>query len=84
METRSVLHGVINNAGTLVLAKLEWQTHDMIESQLMVDLRGSISMSKTFLPLLKKTNGSRIINISSPAADTRLPLTSVYSASKVQ
>lgn len=82
METRSVLHGVINNAGTLVLAKLEWQTHDMIESQLMVNLRGSISMSKTFLPLLKKTNGSRIINISSPAADTRLPLTSVYSASK--
>jgi len=82
IKTSSELHCVINNAASMVLAKLEWQTHDLIDLQLKVNLLGPIMMSKTFLPILKETKESRILNISSPAADTRLPLTSVYSASK--
>ena len=34
------------------------------------------------LPMLRESPGSRVINISSPCAETRLPLSSVYAASK--
>ena len=48
-----------------------------------VNLLGPIAVCKEFLPLLKKSPASRIINISSSCAETRLPMASVYGASKV-
>ena len=44
---------------------------------------GPIAVCKEFLPLLKQSQASRIINISSSCAETRLPMASVYGASKV-
>ena len=39
-------------------------------------------MCRIFLPLLYKHRGSRIINITSPCAETHLPMASVYGATK--
>ena len=44
---------------------------------------GPIAVCKEFLPLLKQSEASRIINISSSCAETRLPMASIYGASKV-
>ena len=44
---------------------------------------GPISVCKEFISLLKESEDSRIINISSSCAETRLPMASVYAASKV-
>ena len=44
---------------------------------------GPIAVCKEFIPLLKQSEASRIINISSSCAETRLPMASVYGASKV-
>ena len=100
-ETRTQLHAVVNNAGALVLARLDWMSPAMIQSQiqvipiwssidgvvidlmLQVNLLGPIFVSKMFVPLLRNCINSRIINISSPCALTKLPYCSVYSASKV-
>jgi len=45
-----------------------------------VNLAGPLIVCKTLLPLLDQ--GSRIINITSACADTRLPMAGVYAASK--
>ena len=36
IKTESVLHAVVNNAASLVLARLEWQTQEMIQGQIQV------------------------------------------------
>lgn len=81
-ETKTDLWAVVNNAAMLVLAKLEWMTDTMIESQIQVNLVGPIHVCRVFLPLLYKTRGSRIINITSPCAETCLPMAGVYGATK--
>jgi len=81
-DTETELWAVVNNAAMLVLAKLEWQTDALIESQIQVNLIGPIHVCRVFLPLLYKHRGSRIINITSPCAETHLPMASVYGATK--
>ena len=49
---------------------------------LQVNLTGPLLLTKELLPMLRQSPGSRVINISSPCAQTRLPLSSVYAASK--
>lgn len=82
LETETDLWAVVNNAAMLVLARLEWLTDSMIESQIQVNLIGPIHVCRVFLPLLYKTKGSRIINITSPCAETHLPMAGVYGATK--
>lgn len=82
LETGTDLWSVVNNAAMLVLAKLEWLTDSMIESQIQVNLVGPIHVCRVFLPLLYKNKGSRIINITSPCAETHLPMAGVYGATK--
>jgi len=43
---------------------------------------GPIQVCRVFLPLLYKQRGSRVINITSPCAETRLPMASVYGVTK--
>ena len=47
-----------------------------------VNLTGPLLLTKELLPMLRQSPGSRVINISSPCAQTRLPLGSVYATSK--
>jgi len=74
------LWAVVNCAALLVMGKMQWQTEEMVRRQLEVNLAGPLIVCKTFLPLLSA--GSRIINITSACADTRLPMAGVYAASK--
>jgi NAD(P)-dependent dehydrogenase (short-subunit alcohol dehydrogenase family) len=47
-----------------------------------VNLFGVVNVIKAFLPLLKKTQGARIVNLSSVAGFMPAPLMAAYDASK--
>lgn len=74
-------YGLVNNAGQMVMGEIEWHTDNLIDTQLDVNLRGTIRMSKTFLPLARRYK-SRIINVSSHCGLRTLPGISIYSTSK--
>lgn len=65
----------------MTFGEVEWQTNEMIESQLNVNLHGTIRVSKAFLPLARK-HSSRFINVTSHCALQSLPTLSIYSATK--
>ena len=61
------LWAVINNAGVAPIGYMEWISMESVKKAMDVNYFGMISVIKAMLPLLKKTKGSRIINISSSA-----------------
>jgi short-subunit dehydrogenase involved in D-alanine esterification of teichoic acids len=65
----------------MCFAEAEWQTNEIIENQIAVNLTGSIRVTKTFLPLVRK-HKSRIINVTSHCGLRALPGLSVYGATK--
>lgn len=65
----------------MTFGEVEWQTNEMIESQLNVNLHGTIRVSKAFLPLSRQ-HRSRFINVTSHCALQCLPTLSIYSATK--
>lgn len=65
----------------MAFGETEWQTNEMIEQQINVNLIGTIKLTKTMLPLIRK-HKSRIINVSSHCSLKSLPTLSVYAASK--
>lgn len=60
------LWAVINNAGISKGSDIEVTSIEKIEEVIDVNLMGTIRVTKTFLPLLKKSKG-RVINIASAA-----------------
>ena len=60
------LWGVVNNAGILCLSPLEWMPLDDFKQSADVNIWGMIEVTKTFLPLLKRSKG-RVVNLSSSA-----------------
>lgn len=62
----SELWAVVNNAGISKGFDIEMTSIEKIEEVLDVNLMGTIRVTKTFLPLLKKSKG-RVINIGSAA-----------------
>ncbi|XP_078617968.1 17-beta-hydroxysteroid dehydrogenase type 6-like isoform X2 [Branchiostoma floridae x Branchiostoma japonicum] len=59
------LWGVVNNAGIFgTLGHIEWQTREDYFRTFNVNVFGLVDVTRTFLPLLKKTHG-RVINVSS-------------------
>ncbi|KXJ21643.1 Retinol dehydrogenase 7 [Exaiptasia diaphana] len=60
------LWAIINNAGIMTLAPLEWVSMEEFKYIADVNLWGVIEVTKTFLPLLKKGKG-RVVNMSSLA-----------------
>ena len=60
------LWGLVNNAGILYLLPIEWTSMDIFKRTADVNLWGMIDVTKTFLPLVKKTQG-RVVNFSSAA-----------------
>ena len=47
------LYALINNAGVCVCGEFDWQTWNHIESQVNVNILGTLRVIKAFLPLLK-------------------------------
>ncbi|XP_054289393.1 D-beta-hydroxybutyrate dehydrogenase, mitochondrial-like [Macrosteles quadrilineatus] len=74
-------HSIINNAGVMVFGEMEWQTEQIVDLQLEVNLLGAITVARLFAPLLRKYKG-RVINMTSHCGSLPLPGLSVYAASK--
>ncbi|XP_013199629.1 D-beta-hydroxybutyrate dehydrogenase, mitochondrial [Amyelois transitella] len=84
---RYKLYAVVNNAGIMTIGDYEWQTPDMIESTINVNLMGAMRVVSAFLPDLRRSSGQcspkpRIINIASHCGQHPLPGFGPYSASK--
>eukprot|EP00058_Branchiostoma_floridae_P020055 XP_002605545.1 retinol dehydrogenase, retinaldehyde reductase [Branchiostoma floridae] len=62
------LWGLVNNAGIAGVSggTMDWATKEDYQACLKVNLLGMIDVTKTFLPLLKKSRG-RVVNVSSAA-----------------
>jgi NAD(P)-dependent dehydrogenase (short-subunit alcohol dehydrogenase family) len=62
---RRKLWAVINNASSNMMAPIDWIPVSEFERLMQVNYMGVVRMTKCFLPLLKETKGSRIINVAS-------------------
>ncbi|KAJ3254885.1 Retinol dehydrogenase 5 [Boothiomyces macroporosus] len=73
---------LINNAGLVDGFFLELMTMEQFERTVNVNFIGVVRCCKAFIPLLRKAQNSRIVNISSAASFASLPGGSHYNASK--
>ena len=58
------LWGLVNNAGIAYLGPIEWTPLEHFKRTADVNLWGTIDVTKTFLPLVKRAQG-RVVNFSS-------------------
>jgi NAD(P)-dependent dehydrogenase (short-subunit alcohol dehydrogenase family) len=72
---------LINNAGYGLFGALEDLKDEEIRYQMEVNFFGTVNVTKTFLPLLRKSKG-KVFNFSSVFGFMGFPLTSLYCASK--
>lgn len=77
----SELTALVNNAGVMCFGETEWQTSDLIDKQIAVNLIGTIKVTKAFLPLVRQ-HKSRIINVTSHCGLRSLPGLPIYCATK--
>jgi short-subunit dehydrogenase len=73
---------LFNNAGFGYYGPLEGQTEENIESMISLNVTALIDMTRLSLPLLKKSEAGRILNLSSVLGRIELPFLSVYCATK--
>lgn len=69
---------LINDAGVISWKSLKEQTNEEIESQVRINLEGTIKMTHAALPYVTST----IMNVASRVGERALPNVSVYSATK--
>lgn len=81
IASSSGLWAVVNNAGILMPGFVEWITMDDMKKVVDVNLWGTISVTRAFLPLLKQTKG-RIVNVASAFGIVSVPGAVAYSISK--
>lgn len=79
VEQVESLDMLINNAGVAISDDLSDRT--VLEQHLAVNLFGTLSLTRAFVPLLTRTNGA-VINVLSTAAAAALPIIPSYSVSK--
>jgi NAD(P)-dependent dehydrogenase (short-subunit alcohol dehydrogenase family) len=75
------LDGLVNNAGIVVAAPLEFLPPERLRAQLEVNVTGALAVTQAALPLLRPRRG-RIVNIGSVSGLLAQPFTGAYSASK--
>lgn len=56
----SVLKALVNNAGVMVFGEFAWQTEELIQQQIDVNLVGAMKVTKAFLPMIVNNKGSKI------------------------
>ena len=79
--TRGSLFGLINNAGIAFGGPLEILSVLEIRRLMDVNILGVLTVTKAFLPMLRKGRG-RVINMGSTSGILALPCLSAYAASK--
>ncbi|MFD3002102.1 SDR family NAD(P)-dependent oxidoreductase [Pontibacter toksunensis] len=73
---------LINNAGVVSAGLLAEQKDEDIINQININVTGLILLTKKALPLLQKSKGGAIMNISSGFGYIAMPFYSVYAATK--
>jgi len=73
---------LINNAGIGCYSILEEAPLRLAREQFEVNVFGPLAVTQGLLPLLRSSNESRLINISSAASIVPIPLAGLYCASK--
>jgi len=76
------LYGIVNNAGIAVLGPFEFLPMSEIRRQFEVNLFGHISVTQALLPILRRSNKGRIVNMSSISSQIAFPNFGPYAASK--
>jgi NAD(P)-dependent dehydrogenase (short-subunit alcohol dehydrogenase family) len=76
------LWAIVNNAGIGNSGAFDWIPTETIRKVMEVNFFGVVNVTKAFLPLLKQTKHSRIINLSSVAGFSSGPMMGAYAASK--
>lgn len=78
------LNILVNNAG--IMSTINLQDHKLsatdLTNELDINVKGTIWMNDTFLPLLKRNKNSATITVTSGLAFVPLPVSPVYCASK--
>jgi len=74
--------GVVNNAGIADGGNLDWTEMNVWRRVMEVNFFAVVAVTKSMLHLLKKTTGSRVVNVSSVAGITGGPALGAYCASK--
>lgn len=77
----SGLWGLVNNAGICYLSEIEMTSEKIFRQVLDVNLFGTINVTKTFLPLIRRTKG-RIVNMSSLTGRVAFESFGAYCVSK--
>ena len=77
----SGLAGLVNNAGVVKPAPIEFQPLDDFREQLELNLVAHVAVTQAFLPLIRLGSG-RIVNVGSIGGRLVLPIHGAYSASK--
>lgn len=75
------LTGLVNNAGVVAIAPLEFQPIDAMRRLFEVNFVGAIATTQAFLPALRRSRG-RVVFVGAAAGRVALPLVGAYSASK--
>lgn len=75
------LRGLINNAGTILVAPLEFSPLDQVRLQFEINVTAPLALTQALLPLLRKDKG-RIVNVGSVSGSLSTPFTGTYNASK--
>jgi NAD(P)-dependent dehydrogenase (short-subunit alcohol dehydrogenase family) len=75
------LHGLVNNAGLVVMGPLELVPVHALWRQFEVNVIGHVAVTQAFLPLLRAARG-RVVNVTGAAASVALPMLGPIAASK--
>jgi len=73
---------VVNNAGYDLHGSAEDTTFDELYSQIDTNFFGAVRVMDAVLPIMKKQNSGKVINVSSIGGLMSLPFNSAYAASK--
>ncbi|MGW1075471.1 SDR family NAD(P)-dependent oxidoreductase [Streptomyces sp. NPDC002537] len=80
-EGDSGLWGLVNNAGICVSAPLECVPPERLKEQLDINVVGSVTVTQSFLPLLRRARG-RVVNVTSGLGSVAIPYLGAYAAAQ--
>ncbi len=81
-ETGGTLDGLINNAGYGQRGAIEDLSREILRKQFEVNVFGLQELTNRLIPIFRRQQRGRIVNISSVAGRISLPYSGAYSASK--
>lgn len=82
VDTFGSIDVLVNNAGCYAICPFEKMSDEKIETIIDTNIAGTISVTKEVLPYMKSQMEGTIVNISSIAGVSTVPLQSIYQTSK--